>query len=108
MLFVYFQSQVAEATGFFYATEIRDGKGMNIFLADDRSRFSCTQFGDAILFDTAIRRVVDEPEKSFTWIFQAWLRAMSRRFPVSRIADQDKDIQHSIFQVFSCNTSSIF
>ncbi|KAL3641945.1 hypothetical protein CASFOL_012760 [Castilleja foliolosa] len=126
LLLDYFQSRQAEDTGFFYGVEMRDGKGMNLFWADARSRFSCSQFGDAIVFDTTYRRgkysvpfapffgvnhhrqpvllscalVVDESEESFTWIFQTWLRAMSGQRPVSIIADQDSPIQNSIAQVF--------
>ncbi|KAL7144614.1 hypothetical protein ABFS83_07G024300 [Erythranthe nasuta] len=127
MLLEYFQSCQAEDTGFFYAVEMREGnKGMNIFWADARSRFSCAQFGDAVVFDTTYRRcnysvpfasfvgvnhhrqpvllgcalIADESEESFTWIFQAWIRAMSGCRPVSIIADQDRPIQHSIAQVF--------
>ncbi|KAG6396289.1 hypothetical protein SASPL_142437 [Salvia splendens] len=126
LLLEYFQSRQAEDTGFFYAVETREGKAMNVFWADSRSRFSCTQFGDAIVFDTTHRRgsysvplasfvgvnhhrqpvllgcalVADESEESFTWIFQAWLRAMSGHRPISMIADQEHTIQHSIAQVF--------
>ncbi|KAK4425747.1 protein FAR1-RELATED SEQUENCE 7 [Sesamum alatum] len=126
VLLDYFQSRQAEDTGFFYAVEMREGKGMNIFWADARSRFSCAQFGDAIVFDTTYRRgsysvpfasfvgvnhhrqpvllgcavIAEESEESFTWIFQAWARAMSGCRPVSIIADQDRAIQQSIAQVF--------
>lgn len=126
MLLEYFQSRQAEDTGFFYALEVDNGRCMSVFWADGRSRFSCTQFGDAIVFETAYRRgnymvpfasfvgvnhhrqpvllgcalIADESEEAFTWVFQAWLRAMSGRHPVSIIADQDKPIQHSIAQVF--------
>ncbi|CAL5413275.1 unnamed protein product [Camellia sinensis] len=126
VLLDYFQSRQAEDTGFFYAVEVDDGKCMSLFWADGRSRFSCSQFGDAIVFDTAYRSssylvpfasfiginhhrqpmllgcalIADESEESFTWVFQTWLRAMSRRCPLSIIADQDKAIQHSIAQVF--------
>ncbi|KAL0367979.1 UNVERIFIED_CONTAM: protein FAR1-RELATED SEQUENCE 7 [Sesamum calycinum] len=126
LLLEYFQSRQAEDTGFFYGVEMHEGKGMNLFWADARSRFGCTQFGDAIVFDTTYRRgsylvpfasfvgvnhhrqpvllgcalVADESEESFTWIFQAWLRAMSGHRPVSIIADQDRAIQNAIAQVF--------
>ncbi|KAL8524809.1 hypothetical protein ACS0TY_014428 [Phlomoides rotata] len=126
VLLPYFQSRQAGDTGFFYAVEMREGKGMNIFWADARSRFSCAQFGDAIVFDTTYRRssysvpfasfvgvnhhrqpvllgcavIADESEESFTWIFQAWVRAMLGCRPVSIIADQDSAIQHSIAHVF--------
>ncbi|CAA0824990.1 Protein FAR1-RELATED SEQUENCE 7 [Striga hermonthica] len=126
LLLDYFQSRQAEDTGFFYGVEIRDGKGMSVFWADSRSRFSCAQFGDAVVFDTMYRRgnysvpfasfvgvnhhrqpvllgcalVAAETEESFTWIFQAWLRAMSGHQPTSIIADQDHALQNSIVRVF--------
>ncbi|KAI5654216.1 hypothetical protein M9H77_31403 [Catharanthus roseus] len=126
VLLEYFQTRQAEDTGFFYAVEMDNGKGMNIFWADGRSRFCCAQFGDAIVFDTTYRQssytvplasfvgvnhhrqpvllgcalVADESEESFTWVFQAWLKAMSGRRPVSIIADQDKAIQQAIAHVF--------
>lgn len=126
VLFEYFQSRQAEDTGFFYAVEMDNGKAMSIFWADSRSRFAGTQFGDAIVFDTGYRRgsylvpfasfvgvnhhrqpvllgcalIADESEESFTWVFQAWHRAMSGCCPVSIIADQDKAIQYSIANVF--------
>lgn len=126
MLLDYFQSRQAEDTGFFYALEVDDGKCMSAFWADGRSRFSSTQFGDAVVFDTTYKRgsyslplasfigvnhhrqpvllgsalIADESEESFTWVFRAWLRAMSGCCPLSIIADQDKAIQHSIAQVF--------
>lgn len=122
----YFQSRQAEDTGFFSAMQVDDGKCMSIFWADGRSRFSCTQFGDAIVFDTSYRSssylvpfasfiginhhrqpvllgcalIADESEESFTWVFQTWLRAMSGRRPLSIVADQDRAIQQSIAQVF--------
>lgn len=126
VLFDYFQIKQAEDTGFFYAVEVDNGSCMSIFWADGRSRFSCSQFGDAIIFDTSYRKgiylvpfatfiginhnrqpvllgcalIADESEKSFTWLFQTWLRAMSGRCPLSIIADQDDVIQQAIIQVF--------
>lgn len=125
-LFDYFQARQAEDMGFFYAVEMHKGRAMCVFWADARSRFSCTQFGDAIVLDTTYRRssysvplasfigvnhhrqpvllgcalIAEESEESFTWVFQAWLRAMSGRRPISIVADQDRAIQHSIAQVF--------
>ncbi|KAD6453838.1 hypothetical protein R6Q59_015627 [Mikania micrantha] len=126
VLLEYFQTRQAEDTGFFYAIEVDNARCMSVFWADGRSRFSCTQFGDAIVFDTSYRRssytvpfasfvgvnhhrqpvllgcalISDESEESFTWVFQAWVQAMSGKRPVSIIADQDKPIQNSIAQVF--------
>ncbi|KAL6191085.1 hypothetical protein ACLB2K_037477 [Fragaria x ananassa] len=126
VLFDYFQTKQAEDTGFFYAVEVDYGTCMSIFWADGRSRFSCSQFGDAIIFDTSYRKgmylvpfatfiginhnrqpvllgcalLADESEKSFTWLFQTWLRAMTGRCPRSIIADQDDIIQQAIINVF--------
>ncbi|CAN4118921.1 unnamed protein product [Withania somnifera] len=111
-LFDYFQARQGEDMGFFYAVEMHKGKAMS--------------FGDAIVLETTYRRgsysvpfasfigvnhhrqpvllacalIAEESEESFTWVFQAWLRAMSGRRPVSIVADQDRAIQHSIAQVF--------
>ncbi|KAL0388679.1 UNVERIFIED_CONTAM: protein FAR1-RELATED SEQUENCE 7 [Sesamum radiatum] len=49
--------------------------------------------------------IAEESEESFTWIFQAWARAMSGCRPVSIIADQDRAIQQSIAQVFPGTSS---
>ncbi|GFQ05951.1 protein far1-related sequence 7 [Phtheirospermum japonicum] len=128
LLLEYFQSKQSEDTGFFYAVEIRDGKGNNVFWADGRSRFSCAQFGDVVVFDTPYKRggsyysvpfasfvgvnhhrqpvllgcalIADESEESFTWVFRAWARAMSGCRPVSIIAGLDGPIQDSIARVF--------
>lgn len=126
VLLEYFQNRQAEDMGFFYATEVDNGSCMSIFWADGRSRFSCSQFGDVIIFDTSYRKsiylvpfatfvginhhkqpvllgcalIADESEESFTWLFQTWHRAMSGRRPFSIIADQDKVIQQAIRKVF--------
>lgn len=126
ILFEYFQSRQAEDTGFFYAVEVNNGKCMSIFWADGRSRYSCSQFGDAIVLDTSYKNsvylvpfatfvgvnhhkqpvllacalIADESKESYTWLFKTWLRAMSGRHPLSIIADQDKAIQQAIAEVF--------
>ncbi|XP_038905112.1 protein FAR1-RELATED SEQUENCE 7-like isoform X1 [Benincasa hispida] len=125
-LFEYFQSKQAEDTGFFYAVEVENSNCMNVFWADGRSRFSCSQFGDTIVLDTSYRKsahavpfatfigvnhhkqpvllacalIADESVESFSWLFQTWLRAMSGCHPLSIIADQDKAIQQAVAQVF--------
>jgi len=126
ILFEYFQCRQAEDTGFFYAVEVNNGKCMSIFWADGRSRFSCSQFGDAIVLDTSYKNslylvpfatfvgvnhhkqpvllacalIADESKESYTWLFKTWLRAMSGRYPLSIIADQDKAIQQAVVEVF--------
>ena len=126
MFLEYFQSKQAEDTGFFYAVEVNDGNCMSIFWADGRSRYSCSQFGDAIVLDTSYKKsvylvpfatfvgvnhhkqpvllacalIADESKESYTWLLKTWLRAMSGRHPLSMIADQDKAIQQAIAEVF--------
>ncbi|XP_010486119.1 PREDICTED: protein FAR1-RELATED SEQUENCE 7 isoform X2 [Camelina sativa] len=127
VLFDYFQSKQAEDMGFFYAVELdSNGSCMSIFWADSRSRFACSQFGDAVVFDTSYRKgeysvpfamfigfnhhrqpvllggalVADESKEAFSWLFQTWLRAMSGRRPRSIVADQDLPIQQAVAQVF--------
>lgn len=126
VLFEYFQTRQAEDTSFFYAAEVDHGSCMSIFWADGRSRFSASQFGDAIILDTSYRKsiylvpfatfiginhhrqpvllacalIADESEEAFTWLFQTWLKAMSGLHPLSIIADQDKAIHLAIKKVF--------
>ncbi|XP_071723375.1 protein FAR1-RELATED SEQUENCE 7-like [Rutidosis leptorrhynchoides] len=125
VLLEYFQIKQAEDSGFFYSVEVENGNCRSIFWADGRSRFSCSQFGDAIVFDTSYRKgnhelpfatfvgvnhhrkpvllgcalIADESRESFTWLFETWLRAMSGRRPKSIIADQDTAIQQAIAQI---------
>ncbi|XP_010546893.1 PREDICTED: protein FAR1-RELATED SEQUENCE 7 isoform X2 [Tarenaya hassleriana] len=127
MLLDYFQTRQAEDMGFFYAVELdSNGSCMSIFWADSRARFACSQFGDAVVFDTSYRKgnysipfatfigfnhhrqpvllgcalISDESKEAFTWLFQTWLRAMSGRRPRSIVADQDSAILQAVAQVF--------
>eukprot|EP00257_Ricinus_communis_P015425 XP_015573338.1 protein FAR1-RELATED SEQUENCE 7-like [Ricinus communis] len=126
LLLDYFQARQADDTGFFYSVEVDDGSCMNLFWADGRSRFSCSQFGDVIVFDTSYRKsnylvpfatfvginhhkqpvllacalIANMSEDSFTWLFHTWLRAMCGCQPKSIIADQDVPIQQAIAKVF--------
>lgn len=126
VLFEYFQARQAEDTGFFHSVEVVDGRCMSVFWADGRSRYSCSQFGDAVNLDTSYRKsnylvpfatfvgvnhhkqpvllgcalIANESKESFSWLFQTWLQAMSGCCPKSIIADQDMAIQQAIAQVF--------
>lgn len=126
LLLDYFQTRQAGDTGFFYSVEVENGSCMSVLWADGRSRYSCSQFGDAVVFDTSYRKgnhvvpfatfvgvnhhkqpvllgcalIADESKESFTWLFQTWSRAMSGNLPKSIIADQDADIQQAIAEVF--------
>ncbi|KAA8527536.1 hypothetical protein F0562_034749 [Nyssa sinensis] len=98
VLLEYFQSRLADDTGFFYAVEVDGGKCMSVFWADGRSRFACSQFGDAVVFDTTYR------SSTYLVPFASFIGVNHHRQPVllgcALIADQDKAIQHSIAQVF--------
>ncbi|KAF8101183.1 hypothetical protein N665_0209s0040 [Sinapis alba] len=127
LLLDHFQSKQAEDMGFFYAVELdSNGSCMSIFWADSKSRFACSQFGDAVVFDTSYRQgdysvpfamfigfnhhrqpvllggalVADETKEAFCWLFQTWLRAMSGRRPRTIVADQDLSIQQAVAHVF--------
>ncbi|KAK3175722.1 hypothetical protein Dsin_029445 [Dipteronia sinensis] len=126
VLFEYFQTKQAEDTGFFHSVDVDNGRCMSIFWADGRSRFQCSQFGDAIVFDTSYKKsnylvpfatfvginhhkqpvllgcalLANDSKESFTWLFQTWLKAMSGRRPKSIIADQDMAIRQAIAHVF--------
>ncbi|KAL9669268.1 hypothetical protein QQ045_006812 [Rhodiola kirilowii] len=125
-LLEYFQAKQASETGFFYAIDLDGVKCRNLFWADGKSRFACSQFGDVVVFYTAYRRtscllpfagfvgvnnhrqpvllgcalIADESKESYCWLFQTYLRAMSGRRPTSIIADHDEAIEHAISQVF--------
>ncbi|XP_065863468.1 protein FAR1-RELATED SEQUENCE 7-like isoform X2 [Euphorbia lathyris] len=126
LLLDYFQTRQAEDTGFFYSVELDGACCMSVFWADGRSRFSCSQFGDAIVFDTSYRKgnyvvpfatfvginhhkqpvllacalIANMSQESLTWLFRTWLRAMSGCIPKCFVADQDVAIQQAIAKVF--------
>ncbi|KAK4748906.1 hypothetical protein SAY87_015492 [Trapa incisa] len=126
VLLDYFQCKQAEDTGFFYSLEVQMGRVRCMFWADGRSRFSCSQFGDVVVFDTSYRNgdysvpfatftgvnhhrqpvllgcalIADESKETFTWLFQTWGRAMSGCRPRSIIADQDSAVREAIARVF--------
>uniref|UniRef100_A0A7N0UNW7 Protein FAR1-RELATED SEQUENCE n=1 Tax=Kalanchoe fedtschenkoi TaxID=63787 RepID=A0A7N0UNW7_KALFE len=125
-LLEYFQSKQSTETGFYYAVDLDGNKCRNLFWADGRSRFSCSQFGDAVVFDIAYKRtssvvpfasfiginnhrqpvllgcalIADESKESYCWLFQTYLRAMSGRRPTSIITDQDEAVEQAVSQVF--------
>ncbi|KAE8670419.1 Protein FAR1-RELATED SEQUENCE 7 [Hibiscus syriacus] len=106
--------------------EVDNGSCRSVFWANSRSRYSCSQFGDVIIFDTSYRKsnyvvpfatfvgvdhhkqpvllgsalIANESKECFTWLFQTWFKAMSRCRPKSIIADQDMAIQQTIAEVF--------
>lgn len=93
---------------------------------DARSRLSYKVFGDVVTFDTTYKTnkysipfahftglnqyhqsilfgcalLQDETEKSFTWLFENWLKAMGGKSLVSIITDQDLTKKTVISKVF--------
>jgi hypothetical protein len=116
-----------ENPNFFYAIQCdNDSRMINFFWVDARSRLAYKIFGDVVTFDTTYKTnkysmpfapftglnhhhqsilfgcalLQDETEKSFTWLFENWLKAMGGKSPVSIITDQDLAMRAAISKVF--------
>ncbi|KAL5731591.1 hypothetical protein ACHQM5_004302 [Ranunculus cassubicifolius] len=115
-MLMYFQRKHAENPQFFHAIQC-DGEGrtVNFFWVDARSRLSYQQFGDVVTFDTTYKTnkyrlpfapftgvnhhfqtiqfgcglLQDETEASFVWLFETWKEAMGGVAPTSLITDSD-------------------
>jgi hypothetical protein len=112
---------------FFYEIDMdEDFHVQNIFWADARSRSAYEYFGDVVTFDTTYLTnkydmpfapfvgvnhhgqsillgcglLSSEDTKSFTWLFETWLRCMSSRPPMGIVTDQCKAMQNAIQVVF--------
>ncbi|KAI8572784.1 hypothetical protein RHMOL_Rhmol01G0227500 [Rhododendron molle] len=123
----YFKNKQAENPQFFYALQCdEDGRAVNFFWVDARSRMAYEYFGDVVTFDTTYRTnkyempfapftgvnhhyqsiqfgcalLQDETEVSFVWLFKTWLAAMGGRPPNCILTDQDLGMKGAIAQVF--------
>lgn len=112
---------------FFYEIDLdEDFHVQNVFWADARSRSAYEYFGDVVTFDTTyLTNKYDMPfapfvgvnhhgqsillgcgllsaedTRSFTWLFETWLRCMSSRAPMGIVTDQCKAMQNAIKDVF--------
>jgi hypothetical protein len=126
-VFNFCKRKQVENPNFFYAIQCDDEDRMiNFFWVDGRARLSYKIFGDVVTFDTTYKTnkydmpfapftglnhhfqsilfgcalLQDETEKSFEWLFQTWLEAMSGKHPVSIITDQDLAMKAAIAKVF--------
>ncbi|CAL0320814.1 unnamed protein product [Lupinus luteus] len=117
----------ARDSDFFYQIQFDDdGRMVNFFWVDARSRLAYQTFGDVITFDTTYKTnkyimpfapltglnhhlqstlfgcalFQDEYEISFIWLFETWLKAMSGKKSVSIITDQDIAIGGVVAKVF--------
>ena len=112
---------------FFYEIDLdEDFHVHNVFWADARSRSAYEYFGDVVTFDTTyLTNKYDmsfapfvgvnhhgqsillgcgllsaEDTRSFTWLFETWLRCMSSRAPMGIVTDQCKAMKNAIQVVF--------
>ncbi|GAB2281892.1 hypothetical protein Dimus_016456 [Dionaea muscipula] len=126
-VFSYFKKQQAANPLFYYAIQCdENGRLVNFFWVDARSRMAYRYFGDVVAFDTTYRTnkynmpfapftgvnhhsqsiqfgcalLQDETEKTFVWLFETWLEAMGGRPPISIITDQDLAMKGAIAKVF--------
>ncbi|XP_026378309.1 protein FAR1-RELATED SEQUENCE 5-like [Papaver somniferum] len=101
---------------FFYAVQVdEEGRAVNFFWVDARSRMSYEQFGEVVFCDTTYRAnkyempfapftgvnhhyqtiqfgcalLQDETKVTFSWLFSIWLEAMGGKHPSAIITDQD-------------------
>ncbi|XP_020262557.1 protein FAR1-RELATED SEQUENCE 5-like [Asparagus officinalis] len=120
-------SMTANDPEFYFAIEVdSSGQMRSVFWADGRSRASCLQFSDVIVFDVTYRTnkfglpfapftgvnhhrqstllgcalLADEQEDTFVWLFEEWLKCMHGIEPGAIITDQDRAMCNAIHSVF--------
>ncbi|KAL6290824.1 hypothetical protein ACE6H2_008334 [Prunus campanulata] len=123
----YFQKVQLDDSSFFYAMQLdEDDMITNIFWADSRSISDYRLFGDVVCFDTTYRTneygrpfapfvgvnhhkqtivfgaalLYDETAKSFKWLFETFLSAMSEKQPKTILTDQSAAMASAILEVF--------
>ncbi|KAK9096091.1 hypothetical protein Sjap_021588 [Stephania japonica] len=125
-LLYYFQRKQFDDPSFVYLIQLDvDDRITNIFWADAKMLVDYHQFGDAICFDTTYMRnkdcrpfapfvgvnnhketvifgvalLYDETIESFTWVFKAFIEAMSGEKPKTILTDQDEGMAKAIASV---------
>ncbi|XP_028121470.1 protein FAR1-RELATED SEQUENCE 6-like [Camellia sinensis] len=126
-MYDYFVNMQADNSEFFYVLDLdEDGKLLNVFWADARSRAAFKEFGDVVTFDTTYLvnkydmpfapfigvnhhgqstllgcgLISHENIETFTWLFKSWLACISGCPPNAIITDQDKAMKKAIQIVF--------
>ncbi|KAL7199240.1 hypothetical protein ACSBR2_021512 [Camellia fascicularis] len=126
-MYNYFVKMQADNSEFFYVLDLdEDGKLLNVFWANARSRAAFKEFGDVVTFDTTYLvnkydmpfapfigvnhhgqstflgcgLISHENTETFTWLFKSWLACMSGCPPNAIITDQDKAMKNAIQIVF--------
>ncbi|XP_061999190.1 protein FAR1-RELATED SEQUENCE 5-like [Rosa rugosa] len=123
----YFQKMQSENSSYFYSIQLdEDDMITNIFWADARSVSDYGLFEDVLCFDTTYRTnqygrpfapfvgvnhhkqttlfsaalLYDETTKSFRWLFETFLSAMSGKQPITILTDQSVAMARAIKDVF--------
>ncbi|XP_028065479.1 protein FAR-RED IMPAIRED RESPONSE 1-like [Camellia sinensis] len=126
-MYDYFVKMQADNSEFFYVLDLdEEGRLLNVFWADARSRAAFKEFGDVVTFDTTYLvnkydmpfapfigvnhhgqstllgcgLISHENTETFTWLFKSWLACMSGCPPNAIITDQDKAMKNAIQIVF--------
>ncbi|XP_059451022.1 protein FAR-RED IMPAIRED RESPONSE 1-like [Corylus avellana] len=119
--------RMQENDSFFYVIDLdEESRLRNVFWANAQSRAAYESFEDIITFDTTYLTnkykmpfasfvrvnhygqsvlfgcglLSNENIDTFVWLFEAWLKCMSRRAPNAIITDQDRAMQAAIARVF--------
>ncbi|KAI4332803.1 hypothetical protein L6164_017683 [Bauhinia variegata] len=121
--FMYMQD---DNPNFFYAIDLNEDQQLrNVFWVDAKGRLDYRNFADVVLFDTTHIKneyklpfipfigvnhhfqflllgcalVSDESKSTYTWLMQAWFRAMGGRSPKVILTDQDKVLKEAVAEV---------
>lgn len=121
--FMYMQD---ENPNFFYAIDLNEEQQLrNVFWVDAKSRLDYRHFGDVVLLDTTHIKnenklpfvpfigvnhhfqflllgcaiVSDDSKSTYTWLMQAWFRAMGGHAPKVMLTDQDKALKEAVAEV---------
>ncbi|XP_054815801.1 protein FAR-RED IMPAIRED RESPONSE 1-like isoform X2 [Prosopis cineraria] len=122
----HFMCMQDENPNFFYAVDLSEELQLrSVFWVDAKSRLDYRHFGDVILLDTTHIKneyklpvipfigvnhhyqflllgcaiVSDESKSTYTWVLQAWLRAMDGCSPKVILTDQAKALKEAVTEV---------
>ncbi|XP_042968993.1 protein FAR1-RELATED SEQUENCE 5-like [Carya illinoinensis] len=123
----YFARMQYKNDGFFSLMDMNDdGRLMNVFWADARTKAAYKYFGDVVTFDTTYLTniygmpfapfvgvnhhgqlillgaglISSEDTETFIWLFQTWCNCMDGETPKAIITDQDRAMKNAISFVF--------
>ncbi|WVZ20398.1 hypothetical protein V8G54_007720 [Vigna mungo] len=127
LIIEYFISMQCENPNFFYAIDLDQDRHLRtVFWVDSKGRFDYKKFHDIVLIDTFYLKnkyripfvpfvgvnhhfqyillgcalVGEESVSAFTWLMQAWLKAMSNLPPEVIITDHEPFLKEAVMEVF--------